>query len=99
MSSRMNAQFFLFSMLLNHSITDLVLFHWFSSKVDLNSVLISSSMFLLIFLSSLFAGLINRQVGFVRKSSLWSFIVIKACVFAKQLIWSSNSRFSAIFSL
>ena len=53
-------------------------------------------MFLLIFPSSLLAGLINRQVGFVRKYSLWSFIVIKACVFARQLIRSSNSSFLAI---
>ena len=49
-------------------------------------------MFLLIFPSSLLAGLINQQVGFGPKSSLWSFIVIKACVFARQLIRS----FSAI---
>ena len=56
-------------------------------------------MFLLIFPSSLLGGgggLINWQVGFVQKSSLWSFIVIKACVFARQLIRSSNSSFSVI---
>ena len=36
-------------------------------------------------------------VGFDLKSSLWSFSVMKASVFARQLMRSSRSRFSAIF--
>ena len=90
-------QLCLFSMLLNQSITDLVLFHWFNSKIILSSELKSSGMILLIFSNSLFKGFINLHVGFDLKSSLWSFSIMKAWVFARQLIWSSRSRFSVIF--
>ena len=59
-------------------------------------MLMPSRIDLLIFPSSPFIGFINRQVGLARKSSLWSFIVMKACAFPRQLILSSNSSFSAI---
>ena len=90
-------QLCLFLMLLSQSITDLVFFHWFNSKIVLSSELISSGKILLIFPNSLFEGFINLLLGFDLKSFLWSFSVMKAWVFARQFIRSSRSMFSAIF--
>ena len=96
MSSWMKALDSFSLILLNHLITASVFFHWLTFRMDRSSVLMPSRIDLLIFPSSLFVGFINRQVGFARKSSLWSFIVMKACAFPRQLILSSNSSFSAI---
>ena len=57
-------QLFLFSMLLNQSVSDLVLFHWFNPKIVLSSEWTSSGMILLIFRNSLVERFINLDVGF-----------------------------------
>ena len=82
--------------LVNQSITFPVFFHWFSPSEFRRLVLICSCIRLLTFPSSLLDGLISRHFGFDRKSSLWSFIVMKACVVARRSMRSSNSSFSAM---
>ena len=71
----MNAYDGLFLMLLNHLITASVFFHWFTFKMVLSCMLMSSSIFLPIFPISLFVaiGLMSRHVGLVWKPSLRSF--------------------------
>ena len=83
-------------MLLNHSIIELVFFHWFTFKVSLSCVLMLSSMFLLIFPISLFVGLMSLHVNLVRKSILWSFMVMNDCVFARVSTQSSIPSLSVI---
>ena len=65
------------SILLNHSITLAVFFHWLMFKLVYKRLLILSSIALLILPNSFFAGLISRTVELFKKFSLWSFKVIK----------------------
>ena len=73
-----------------------VFFHWLSFVFVLISEFIRSRICLLTLPSSLFAGLIRRQVGWLAKLSLWSFRVIKACCFAIRSVRLSMSSSFAI---
>ena len=64
--------------------TDEMFFHWFSKIVLFMFVFIFSSIFSLSSPISLFARLINLQVGLFLKFSLWSFNVMKATSMAKK---------------
>ena len=76
-------------MLVNQLVTSDVFFHWLSFVVFLIFELILSKICLLTFPSSLFAGLMRRDVGWLAKLSLWSFRVTKACCFAICSVWLS----------
>ena len=81
---------------MNQLVTSFVFFHWLSFVFVLISEFIRSRICLLTLPSSLFAGLIRRQVGWLAKLSLWSFRVIKACCFAIRSVRLSMSTSSAI---
>ena len=69
-------------MLVNQLVTSDVFFHWLNFVVFLIVELILSRICLLTLPSSLFAGLMRWQLGWLAKLSLWSFRVIKACCLA-----------------
>ena len=68
----------LFLILMNHSMTDDLSFHWFSDVLDWTMLLILSRITLLILSILDFEGLIKRQEILFGKASLWSLIVMYA---------------------
>lgn len=62
----------------NQSVMSLKFFHCIRPSFLLNLLLIFSNMFLLIFPTPFFAGLIRRNVGFILKLGLLSFAVMNA---------------------
>ena len=86
MSNPMKVWRCLFSIFLNHPITSLVFFHWFSVSAFRTLLLIFSSFCLLMTPISLLDGFISLHVGLFRKLGLWSFRVKKASFSAVTLI-------------
>ena len=78
MSKYMKLYCCLFSMFLNHLITDFVFFHWLMFVGDMFFLLMRSSILLHILPISDLFGLISRYVGLFSKFGLWSFSVMNA---------------------
>ena len=99
MSNDTNDCFCMSGMLVNQLVTSDVFFHWLSFVAFLIVELMLSRICLLTLPSSLFAGFMRRQVGWLAKLSLWSFRVIKACCFAICSVWSSMlSSWAMVFT-
>ena len=96
MSNMTNVCWHFSGIFLNQSITEEVFFHWFNKVLLHMLVVIFSSILLLTSPISLFAGLINLQVGLFLKFSLWSFDGMNACSFAIHSVLSSISSLVAI---
>ena len=67
---------------LNHSIAEVVSFHWLNLAVLTILLLILSRIPLLIFPISDLVGLISRQVGLLARFGLWSLRVMNAYLLA-----------------
>ena len=88
----MNVELGLFGMVLNQFITAPEFFHWLILVASTVSLLIRSNMCLEMMPISLLAGLINLQVGWLLKFSLWSLSVTYAGFSASTSILSDRSR-------
>ena len=97
MSKQIKLWCFLFSIALNHSITEVEFFHWLKLDALVMLLLILSRISLLILPISDLVGLISRQVGLLAKFGLWSFSVMNASLLAVVSTLSSIPSFAAIF--
>ena len=87
----------MFSIALNHSITEEEFFHWLNLDALVILLLILSRVTLLILPISDLVGLISLQVGLLAKFGLWSFSVINVSLLAVVSSLSSMPNFVAIF--
>ena len=83
----------LFSIDLNHSITEAEFFHWCNFDTLVILLLILSRISLLTLPISDLVGLISRQVGFLAKFGLWSFTVINVSFLVVMSTLSSIPSF------
>ena len=99
MSKQMKLWCCLFSMDLNHSITEAEFFHWLKLDALMILLLIRSTISLLILPISDLLGLISLLVGLLAKFGLWSFSVINAFLLAVVSTLSPIPSFVAFFLL
>ena len=92
----MKVWLYLLSMPLNHSITDVVFFHWLNLRELVILWLIRSSTVLLILPISDLVGLIRRQAGLFVKFVLLSLSVMNASLLAVESTLSSIPSFAAM---
>ena len=87
----------MFSIALNHSITEVEFFHWLNLDALVILLLILSKVTWLILPISDLVGLVSLPVGLLAKFGLWSFSVINASLLAVVSTLSSIPNFVAIF--
>ena len=84
-------------MFLNHQVTSFQFCHWWTTLLFWVYVFVFFKIYLITFPSSLFVRFSNLYFALVRKSGLWSFIIVKHCCFAMMLRLPPGWNYLAIF--